>query len=221
MMLKRDFIQIKAALADWVHIDKWQYPLSTTLTCRKALPDPLGYLRPVTEQDCHQNLRHVMRIMNQSFLGSARSKKERIPIFPVLESSADGRFHYHAIIDVPEGVDARFVQKLECAWRTSRVGYREMDFQIAYNQGWVEYILKDRSKAHYLDAIDLGNLELPTARRLKARGGCKYEYPQWYVHDPIKQWIELVQAFKRAKADLKEVSGRTNEDSTIGKAAGA
>ena len=203
-MLQSEFKRIRNDLSEWVHIDKWRYPLAATLTCKKAIKDSDGCMRrPVTEDMCRGNLHHAMNVLGHSILGSARSKKQRIPIFPVLERNTEGRFHYHAIIDVPKGVDHRFLIKLDSIWRGSHLGYQETNFQIA-DQGWVRYMLKGRSKgANYLDAIDVGNLVLPIDPPLIAKAGLDTLAAPWYKRDPIRAWIKLLQGFRRAEQEWK------------------
>jgi hypothetical protein len=197
-MLQSELKRIQNDLSHWFHIDKWRYPLAVTLTCKKAINGNDGYMR-VTEEMCRTNLRHVMNVLNHAILGSAQSKKQRIPILPVLERNAEGRLHYHAIIDVPKGVDHRFLIKLDSIWRGSHMGYKETDFQIAEDQGWVRYILKPRSKAdYYLDAIDVGNLVLPIEPPLIAKAGLETLFAPWYKPDPIRAWIRFQQGMRRS-----------------------
>jgi hypothetical protein len=199
-MLQSDFRRIQHELSDWIHIDKWRYPLAVTLTCKKAIKGSDGYLRPVTEEMCRTNLRHVMNALNHRILGSAQSKKQRIPIFPILERNAEGRLHYHAIIDVPQEVGDRFIRELDCIWIWSHIGYRETDVQIAEDQGWVRYILKGRSKPNYLDSIDVDNLVPPIDPPLIAKAGLN-TFPTWPQRDPIRAWIRLLQALRTPELD--------------------
>src|ERR1700730_5930146 len=76
---------------------QFQNPAAVTLTMKKRVgcqnADPIA---------ASENFRHFMNRLNHKILGSAaKLHGRRLKTVAVIESNADGRLHYHAMIDRP------------------------------------------------------------------------------------------------------------------------
>jgi hypothetical protein len=137
--------------------DKFANPAATTLTmkervgCRNA--DPIV---------ASENFRHFMNRLNYKILGSAaKLHGRRLKTVAVIESNADGRLHYHAMIDPLHYCSFEtFKGVVADQWLRTDFGYRQIDIQDAATAGWTNYMLKFRQKTSLLDPIDWNNCHL-------------------------------------------------------------
>jgi hypothetical protein len=82
----------------------------------------------------------------------------------VVETSADDRLHYHCIIDRPYYCSfERFSAIVREQWRRTDFGYDPVHIQDQANEGWTDYLLKQRQKSSLLDSIDWDNCQLIAA----------------------------------------------------------
>src|SRR5665647_1809483 len=86
------------ALRELFDPSKFQNPAAVTLTMKKRVggrnADPIV---------ASENFRHFMSRLNNKILGSAaKLHGRRLKTVAVVESNADGRLHYHAMIDRPD-----------------------------------------------------------------------------------------------------------------------
>jgi hypothetical protein len=79
----------------------------------------------------------------------------------VIETSADGRLHYYAIIGGPHYCSFEtFCAVVTDQWLRTNYGYRQIDIQDAATPGWTDYIVKPHQKKSLLDSIDWNNCHL-------------------------------------------------------------
>jgi hypothetical protein len=95
-------------------------------------------------------------------LGSgAKRYGERLQVVAVQELNADGRIHYHTMIDRPYHCSFdRFCDVVRDQWMRTEFGYPQMDIQDAATSGWTDYMIKPWQKASLLDSIDWTNCQL-------------------------------------------------------------
>jgi hypothetical protein len=136
---------------------QFQNPAAVTLTMKKRVgcrnADPIG---------ASENFRHFINRLNHILLGSrAKRYGARLRTVAVLESNAEGRLHYHAMIDRPYHCSLEtFKDVVTDQWLRTDFGYRHVDIQDAANAGWTNYMLKSRQKTSLLDSIDWNNCHL-------------------------------------------------------------
>jgi hypothetical protein len=136
---------------------RFQNPAAVTLTMKKRVggrkADPIV---------ASENFRHFMNRLNHKVLGSAaKLHGRRLKTATVIESNADGRLHYHAMIDRPDYCPFEtFKQAVTDQWLRTDFGYRQIDIQDAADAGWTDYMIKFRQKASLLDSIDWTNCQL-------------------------------------------------------------
>ena len=103
-----------------------------------------------------------MNCLNHKILRSAAKLHGRhLKTAAVIESNADGRLHYHAMINRPYYCSFEaFKEAVTDQWLRTNFGYRHVDIQDAADAGWTHYMLKSRQKSSLLDAIDWNNCQL-------------------------------------------------------------
>ena len=106
------------------------------------------------------NCRHFFNRLNAKSLGAAAKRyTKKLRTFAVIERNAEGRLHYHMIIDRPAHIAADHLSALvREQWLKTDFGYRHIDVQPMTSDGWVSYILKGRQKnGRLLEHIDWNN----------------------------------------------------------------
>lgn len=125
-------------------------------------PDGLYYATP---QDYARNLRHFLRVIEGELFGRSNrrrglGKRKILRRFAVQEWDANGRLHYHLLLDNPTKRPAvEFNTLVIETWQRTEWGYREIDVQPAVTDGWVDYMTKLAFVGEQ-DTIDLDNTEL-------------------------------------------------------------
>ena len=106
------------------------------------------------------NFKHFMnRLGAKSLRSAAKRHGRKLRVFAVLEQNAEGRLHYHAIIDRPLNLPVeKFAAFIREQWTRSNFGYRKIDIKEQPNAGWLSYMFKSRQKGGcLLDSIDWAN----------------------------------------------------------------
>src|SRR5882762_9009843 len=122
---------------------QFQNPAAVTLTMKKRVGGRNADLIVASD-----NFRHFINRLNHKLLGSrAKRYGARLRTVAVIESNADGRLHYHAMLDRPyyRSFDA-FKEAVTDQWLRTDFGYPQIDIQDAADAGWTNYMLKSRQK---------------------------------------------------------------------------
>jgi hypothetical protein len=100
--------------------------------------------------------------LNNKILGSkAKLHGGKLKMVAIIESNADGRLHYHAMIERPYYCSFdRFKDTVIDQWPRTDFGYRQIDVQDAADSGWIDYIIKPQQKNSLLESIDWNNCHL-------------------------------------------------------------
>jgi hypothetical protein len=135
----------------------FQAPAAVTLTMKKRVGFKNADLLVAS-----RNFRHFINRLNNKILGSAaKLHGRRLKTVTVIETNADGRLHYHAMIDRPHYCSFEaFKAVVADQWLQTDFGYRQINVQDAADAGWTEYMLKLRQKVSLLDSIDWTNCHL-------------------------------------------------------------
>jgi hypothetical protein len=135
----------------------------TTLTARQvagALPHTVenasllalwsnGFRVVANEHECSKAFRNFTNRLNREVYGASfRKGRKRFRVISVLEKDADGRFHYHAAIELPAHVMPGDFEALirEC-WSKVHWGYDRISVAFDVDPGWIRYMLKLRQKS--------------------------------------------------------------------------
>jgi len=132
-------------------------PAAVTLTMKKRHGG-----RSADDIVASETFRHFRNRLEQSLLGSAAKRHgKHLLMIVVLETSADNRLHYHCIIDRPYYCTfGRFDAVVREEWLKTDFGYRQVDIQDEPDEGWTNYLLKQRQKRSLFDSIDWANCQL-------------------------------------------------------------
>ena len=153
-------LHIQQSLRGFLDISHWEKAMAVTLTMKQALGG--RHYVPINEEDCTQNLRHALNLLNRKLFGNNfRRKNRRIEVIPTLELDSSGRYHYHLALNVPAHFPfLRCFFELRSIWQKTRWGHKIADFDRMRDPGWVDYITKIDSLYGYSDKIDWANLHL-------------------------------------------------------------
>jgi hypothetical protein len=104
-----------------------------------------------------RNLRHFLNVLNKKCFGNAFKRfDKRLRVFPSLERSSIGRWHYHLVLENPfPSNPMKFERMIESAWFKTSYKHRHIDIKHKVNAGWGDYITKFD---HRDNEIDWGNL---------------------------------------------------------------
>jgi hypothetical protein len=108
------------------------------------------------------NFRQFRNRLNAKLLGSkAKRYGGKLNMIAIRETNADGRLHYHALIDRPHYCSfEHFKDVVIEQWQRTEFGYRHIDVQDHADNGWIDYITKYQQKTSLLDSIDWTNCQL-------------------------------------------------------------
>jgi hypothetical protein len=124
-----------------------------------------GFVR-LDELSAKKAFHHYMKGLNRKIYGAAfRHQRKRLRVIPILEKSADGRWHYHVAIESPSFMYATsFGQVAMDLWLHTPLGYCHGDVAVNADDGWIAYMAKRRGKSrleNYYDCIDTEALHNP------------------------------------------------------------
>jgi hypothetical protein len=98
--------RLQAALLKSAQLDTsgWRSVCAVTLTLKQALWSE-GFRVVANEHECSKAFRNFTNRLNREVYGASfRKGRKRLRVISVLEKDADGRFHYHAAIELPAHV---------------------------------------------------------------------------------------------------------------------
>jgi hypothetical protein len=110
-----------------------------------------------------RNVRYFKNILNRKVFGNSyfRYGKELKTLF-IQENSEDVRYHIHGIIEHPTRFNLEeFEDVIRCSWGKTIFGYDQIHIEDPSNQlrkeGWMNYIMKSKTKSEFSSSIDLEN----------------------------------------------------------------
>ena len=151
--------QEKTALIEFCDTSHWRSVVGLTLNLKQTVVTPSGGFVRIDELTAKKAFRHYMKLLNRRIYKAAyRHHGKQLRVIPILEKSADGRWHYHAAIEPPWFMDAnRFGDIAMDVWLQTPLGYGHGEISIDADAGWFAYMAKFRSKSgleYYYDCID-------------------------------------------------------------------
>ena len=137
----------------------WRSVVGLTLNLKQSIVTPSGGFISIDELGAKRSFRHFMNRLNRRIYKSAfRQHGKRLQVIPLLERSAEGRWHYHVAIEPPSFLDdTEFGQIAMEAWLQTPMGYGHCGISTDVNEGWISYMTKLRGKSGleaYIDCID-------------------------------------------------------------------
>ena len=149
----------------------WHSRVAITFTLKQAVERD-GLLFWLTPEICTEEFRRFMQRLNRRVYGNAnRRYGKRLRVVDVVEKDEGGRWHIHAVIELPSGMTKRqFREAINQCWlgwnaRTMNVwAYQQNKIKFDADAGWERYLLKLRQKAGHEawpDCIDWYSLYNP------------------------------------------------------------
>ena len=137
----------------------WRSVVGLTLNLKQAIITTSGAIFRLDELNAKKAFRHYMNVLNRRIYHSAHRKHgKRLRVVPILEKSAEGRWHYHVAIEPPAFMDANsFGEFAMGVWLQTDFGYAHGDAVADVDVGWITYMTKLRGKSGleaYTDCID-------------------------------------------------------------------
>lgn len=149
-----DLKQQKAAFSYFANLN-WANMTAITFTYKKGVFIDGHFLEP-DMRALSRNMRYFLNILCKK----AKIKQhDYFAVLPVFETFADGTFHSHLAITKPDWLtDASFDTIIREAWSRTRWGARQICVTPNADLGWLNYILKLRTKKAFADSIDWDNV---------------------------------------------------------------
>lgn len=149
---------IQSALKYFYQTNPVPNPVNITLTQKQAVDG-----QRIDDEISSSNFKHFRSLLNRALFGNAYKRHGRqLKMLVVREDGAWHRHHIHAIIEKPTSlsIEEFIVLVLDC-WTKTRFGYREFHFEQPITRerenGWLNYILKKRTKEDLASSIDWVN----------------------------------------------------------------
>jgi hypothetical protein len=133
-------------------------PINITLTQKQVVDG-----QRIDDEISSANFRHFRNLLNSHLFGNAYKRHGRqLKMLVVREDGAWLRHHIHAILEKPSSLSIEeFIALVLDCWSKTRFGYREHHFEQPTTPdretGWLNYILKKRTKDDLAASIDWAN----------------------------------------------------------------
>jgi hypothetical protein len=131
----------------------WSNPTAVSLTLKQRNSENWK----LTDEIARKELRHLLNRLGRKFFGNQHRRK-RLRRFVVWERGHGGGLHLHMAIDRPTGISIpEFEHFVISVWISLEWGRKECEFKEIVDEGWMNYILKNRSKDSLDWSVDLEN----------------------------------------------------------------
>lgn len=156
-------IKYKRATERFVDFESWQNPIALTLTCKKVISPVRPWPFWIDEYAASQNVGHFLNLLNARLVSrTERRRGVRIGTYAVLERDQSDRPHCHAMIECPnEEMIDRLPALVPQLWRKTHWGHRHTVVKTCWDDGWLDYITKFRTKFEYDSGNDWLNFTPP------------------------------------------------------------
>jgi hypothetical protein len=125
----------------------WPSFCSVTVTMKQARQNDQGAWLKMDEQQCRRAFRFFLKLLNRAVYGTAARRGKKLRVVPITERQADGRWHYHAAIEVPAHISVlRFDELARQCWGKVDWGRERIEIKDKADQGWIHYMLKSPTK---------------------------------------------------------------------------
>ena len=148
---------VKDSYRQWVKDHQFD-GLSVTLTSKQNV----GGIK-LDHLSLQRNVRYFKNILNRKVFGNSyfRYGKELKTLF-IQEKGEDIRYHIHGIIEYPRHFDLKdYEEMIRDSWGRTLFGYDQIHIEDPSNQlrkeGWMNYIMKNKTKSDFSLSIDLEN----------------------------------------------------------------
>ena len=147
--------QLNDKIRRFVASNRVTNPINVTFTEKQSLN---GF--KIDNVVSERNFRHFKNKLNTKLFGNGyRRFNKQLQMLVVKEVSSNHRHHLHCIIEQPHriGFD-QFTHLIETVWKSTDFGYEEIHIEKPSSQlredGWLSYIMKDRTKVNLHTSVD-------------------------------------------------------------------
>ena len=130
-------------------------PINITFTEKQSLN---GF--KIDNVASERNFRHFKNKLNTKLFGNGyRRFNKQLQMLVVREVSSNLRHHLHCIVEQPHRIGfEEFTHLIETVWKSTDFGYEEIHIEKPSSQlredGWLSYIMKDRTKVNLSTSVD-------------------------------------------------------------------
>lgn len=158
-----ELVKYKQAAEEFADFAEWENPVALTLTFKKCISPVPPWRFWLDDCQASQNLGHFLNLLNAKLVTrSERRRGVRVGTYAVLERDKNDRPHCHAMIECP---DKEMINELPALvpqlWQRTHWGYREVKVRTCWDDGWLDYITKFRTKFEYTSGNDWLNFTPP------------------------------------------------------------
>ena len=168
--------QLNEEIRDFVRSNKIPNPINVTFTQKQKVVGEgmfnitdkngnrvcqyLKFNKHIDDVSSEQNFRHFKNKLNTKLFGNGyRRFNKQLQMLVIREVSSNHRHHLHCIIEQPQRIGfEKFTHLIETVWKSTDFGYEEIHIEKPSSQlredGWLSYIMKDRTKVNLSTSVD-------------------------------------------------------------------
>ena len=147
--------QLNNQIRRFVTSNRVTNPINVTFTQKQSVN---GFR--VDDVVSEKNFKHFKNKLNTKLFGNGYKRfNKQLQMLVVREVSSNHRHHLHCIIEQPQRIGfEKFTHLIETVWKSTDFGYEEIHIEKPSSQlredGWLSYIMKDRTKVNLSTSID-------------------------------------------------------------------
>ena len=146
---------LNETIRDFVTQNRVTNPINVTFTEKQSMN---GFT--IDNVVSERNFRHFKNKLNTKLFGNGyRRFNKQLQMLVIREVSSNRRHHLHCIIEQPQRIEfEKFTHLIETVWKSTDFGYEEIHIEKPSSQlredGWLSYIMKDRTKVNLSTSVD-------------------------------------------------------------------
>ena len=147
--------QLNDQIRRFVTSNRVTNPINLTFTQKQSVN---GFR--VDDVVSEKNFKHCRNRLNTKLFGNGyRRFNKQLQMLVIREVSSNHRHHLHCIIEQPQRIGfEKFTYLIETVWKSTDFGYEEIHIEKPSSQlredGWLSYIMKDRTKVNLSTSVD-------------------------------------------------------------------
>lgn len=147
--------QLNDQIRRFVTSNRVTNPINLTFTQKQSVN---GFR--VDDVVSEKNFKHFRNKLNTKLFGNGyRRFNKQLQMLVIREVSSNHRHHLHCIIEQPQRIGfEKFTYLIETVWKSTDFGYEEIHIEKPSSQlredGWLSYIMKDRTKVNLSTSVD-------------------------------------------------------------------
>jgi len=174
--------QLNEEIRDFVRSNKIPNPINVTFTQKQKVVGEgmfnitdkngnrvcqyLKFNKHIDDVSSEQNFRHFKNKLNTKLFGNGYRRYNKQLQMLVVREVSNRRHHLHCIIEQPQRIGfEKFTHLIEEVWKSTDFGYEEIHIEKPSSQqredGWLNYIMKDRTKVNLSTSVDWINSSIP------------------------------------------------------------